>query len=84
AFASGEPLSPLFFPAHVNGTDPITMTPNAGAVPMGGLSGGPVVNAAGEVVGIFVSVSKTPAKNMMIFSYGATPVAAFQDAMGED
>jgi len=83
AFGSDAPLAPLLFPAHINGTDPITMTPAAGAVPIGGISGGPVVNAVGEVVGIFVSVSKTPAKDMMIISYGATPVAAFRDAIGE-
>ena len=81
AYSRDDPLAPLLFPAHVNGTDPITLTPAAGAVPLGGMSGGPVVNAGGEVVGIFVSVSRTPGAGKMLISYGATPIAAFGDAL---
>jgi len=84
AYGRQDPLAPLLFPAHVSGTDPITLTPAAGAVPLGGISGGPVVNAAGEVVGIFVSVSRTSEANTMHISYGATPVAALRDALGTD
>ncbi len=84
AYSRESPLAPLLFPGHVSGTDPITLTPAAGAVPLGGMSGGPVVNAAGEVVGIFVSVSRTTGSNMMRVSYGATPVAAFKNALGKD
>jgi len=84
AYSRDGPLAPLLFPAHVNDTDPISLTPAAGAVPLGGMSGGPVVNANSEVVGIFVSVSRTPRSGGILISYGATPVAAFQNALGGD
>ncbi len=84
AYSRDAPLAPLLFPAHVTETAPLALSPAAGAVPLGGISGGPVINAAGEVVGIFVSVSKTRTSNLMVVSYGATPVAAFKDALAED
>ncbi len=84
AYGREAPLEPLLFPARVSGTDPLALTPTAGAVPLGGISGGPVINAAGEVVGIFVSVSRTKASSTMHVSYGATPVASLEDVLAND
>lgn len=54
------PLMPLCVVARVRSVEPLDVVPLAGAIPLGGMSGGPVVDAGGDVVGVFVSVRRTP------------------------
>jgi hypothetical protein len=52
----GGALEPLVFLARVTGTSPLALRPVAGCVPVHGASGGPVIRASGEVVGLLVSI----------------------------
>ena len=49
-------LEPIVTLGTVKGKDPLTLAPHVGAVPTGGMSGGPVFDRNGRLLGILVSV----------------------------
>lgn len=51
-----EPLLPLLTVAEVVQVSPLELRPLAGAVPLGGASGGAIVNRRGELIGLFNAV----------------------------
>jgi S1-C subfamily serine protease len=73
--AANSVLAPLIFPVRVRTVDPITLTPLAGAVPLGGISGGPVVDEEGRVIAVFVSVLTHADGDSISYFYGAASVA---------
>jgi hypothetical protein len=52
-------LSPMLIVSSVLDAEAMTLDPIAGFPPVGGMSGGPVLNSRGQVIGVQVSVSKT-------------------------
>ena len=52
-------LSPMLIVSSVLDAKAMTLDPIAGFPPVGGMSGGPVLNSRGQVIGVQVSVSKT-------------------------
>ena len=54
----------------------MSLKPLAGFPPIGGMSGGPVFNLKGEVIGVQVSVSKTQDGNGKILMYRINAVPA--------
>ncbi len=52
-------LSPMLIVSSVLDAQAMTLDPIAGFPPTGGMSGGPVLNSRGQVIGVQVSVSKT-------------------------
>jgi S1-C subfamily serine protease len=52
-------LSPMLIVNSVLDATAMTLDPIAGFPPVGGMSGGPVLNSRGQVIGVQVSVSKT-------------------------
>jgi len=77
------PLEPLPFPMYVFKDAPITLQPTAGAVPLGGLSGAPVVNERGEVVALFVEETRERDYVMRVH-FGASSVVAVRELLGGD
>ncbi|MFT4511514.1 MAG: S1-C subfamily serine protease [Planctomycetota bacterium] len=69
---SNESLKPLITVAVIDGASPIAMSPVAGSVPTGGMSGSPVVNSSGRAVGIFNQVVTTPGRDGVTYSCGAS------------
>jgi hypothetical protein len=51
-----EPLAPLVTVGEVTQTAPLQLRPVAGSIPLGGASGGAIVNRRGEVIGLFNAV----------------------------
>jgi len=52
-------LSPMLIVSSVLDAKAMTLDPIAGFPPVGGMSGGPVLNSRGQVIGVQVSVSET-------------------------
>ena len=52
-------LAPMLVVTSVVDPEVMTLKPLAGFPPVGGMSGGPVLNAKGEVIAVQISVSKT-------------------------
>ena len=52
-------LSPMLIVSSILDAETMTLDPIAGFPPVGGMSGGPVLNSRGQVIGVQVSVSKT-------------------------
>jgi S1-C subfamily serine protease len=63
SFNKNEPASllPMLVIAAVEDCETMLLKPLAGFPPVGGMSGGPILNLKGEVVGVQSSVSKTTA-----------------------
>jgi S1-C subfamily serine protease len=60
--AEGTPTSrllPMLVVGSVADAEALTLDPLAGFPPVGGMSGGPMLNSKGELIGIQISVSKT-------------------------
>ncbi len=57
--ASSSRLSPMLVVSSVLDEEAMTLEPLAGFPPVGGMSGGPVLNSRGQVIGVQKSVSKT-------------------------
>ena len=57
--AAGSALSPMLVVGSVLNAEAMTLDPLAGFPPVGGMSGGPVLNSKGHLVGVQASVSKT-------------------------
>ena len=69
--AHREPLATL---AVVAQTEPLTLTPLAGAIPTGGMSGGPVFDARGALIGLFASVNRIESAAAARYTYSASPL----------
>jgi S1-C subfamily serine protease len=61
SFNKNEPTSllPMLVVATIEDAEVMTLKPLAGFPPVGGMSGGPILNLNGEVVGVQSSISKT-------------------------
>ena len=57
--SAGSALSPMLVVGSVLNAEAMTLDPLAGFLPVGGMSGGPVLNSKGHLVGVQASVSKT-------------------------
>jgi len=57
--STGNALAPMLVVGSVLNAKAMTLAPLAGFPPVGGMSGGPVLNSKGHLIGIQVSVSKT-------------------------
>ena len=57
--SAGSALSPMLVVGSVLDAKAMTLAPLAGFPPVGGMSGGPILNSKGQVIGVQVSVSKT-------------------------
>jgi S1-C subfamily serine protease len=57
--SAGSALAPMLVVGSVLDAKAMTLAPLAGFPPVGGMSGGPVLNSKGQVIGVQVSVSKT-------------------------
>lgn len=55
----GSALSPMLVVGSVLNAKTMNLAPLAGFPPVGGMSGGPVLNSKGHLIGVQVSVSKT-------------------------
>jgi S1-C subfamily serine protease len=69
-------LSPLLVVATVSDPEAMTLKPQAGFPPVGGMSGGPILNAEGKVIGVQNSVSKTTEDStgkVLYYTINATP-----------
>ncbi len=74
-------LSALTTLARVTEQSPLVMKPEAGCIPIGGLSGGPVFNGRGEAFAIFVSVSRSTRTGALVHSYQAVAIDAVADVL---
>ena len=59
AGSTGNALAPMLVVGSVLNAKAMTLAPLAGFPPVGGMSGGPVLNSKGHLIGVQVSVSKT-------------------------
>lgn len=69
-------LSPLLVVATVTDPEAMTLKPQAGFPPVGGMSGGPILNAKGKVIGVQNAVSKTSEDatgKVLSYTINATP-----------
>ncbi len=65
----GAPLDPLVTIGEVKRTAPTILTPVVGAVPLTGMSGGPVFNARGELTGLFASILRGVSRSGTTWAY---------------
>lgn len=70
-------LTPLWTVARIQKLDPLTLTPVAGFVPLGGMSGSPIVNMNGQLVGIFTGEGWNFAKAGRVVWYTASTPSKF-------
>jgi S1-C subfamily serine protease len=74
SFGSGSPgqfLAPLATMAVVDRERPLRLAPTAGAVPTSGMSGAPVFDSQGRVIGIFASVGKQVTATSVTYTLNA-------------
>ncbi|ANM29661.1 hypothetical protein ABI59_08825 [Acidobacteria bacterium Mor1] len=72
-------LAPIVTLATVERADPLLLSPEAGAIPTPGMSGAPVFNAAGELIGVFVSIGRRSSESEIRHTYNA---ASLESLMG--
>ena len=77
-------LSPALVVLAVEGGPSMSLKPVAGFPPIGGMSGGPVLNRKGEVTGVQCSVSKTEDQNGKVLQYRVNAVPAGAVKAGGD
>jgi S1-C subfamily serine protease len=77
----GEFLAPLVSAGTVSDASPINLSPVAGAVPTGGMSGSPIISENGELIGIFVSTSSTPGRNGTTYSYQGAAISTLREKL---
>jgi S1-C subfamily serine protease len=71
-------LSPLLVVTTVSDPEAMKLKPLAGFPPVGGMSGGPILNAEGKVIGVQNSVSKTTEDatgKVLYYTINATPAS---------
>ena len=76
-----DKLAPMLVVASVEDLDAMTLKPLAGFPPVGGMSGGPVLNLQGQLIGVQHSVSKTTEDatgKILYYKIDAVPVAAIE------
>ena len=78
-----DAIEPLVTLARVEVASPLKLIPEAGAVPLGGMSGAPILAIGGGVVGIFVSISDTSNEKGVVYSYGGSSVEVLRKALGK-
>ncbi len=74
-------LSPMLIVGSVLDAEAITLDPIAGFPPVGGMSGGPILNSRGQVIGVQVSVSKTTdnaTARTLYYRINAAPASAVE------
>jgi len=77
----GDFLEPLVTAGTVTDASPISLSPVAGAVPTGGMSGSPIVSEDGELIGLFVSVASVPGRNATTYSYQGAAVSTLREKL---
>ena len=76
---SADKLAPMLVVASAEDLDAMTLKPLAGFPPVGGMSGGPIFNLKGQLVGVQHSVSTTTDNatgGVLYYKIDAVPVAA--------
>ncbi len=75
-------LSPMLVVATVSDPEAMSLKPQAGFPPVGGMSGGPILNAEGKVIGVQNSVSKTAEDatgKVLYYTINATPASEVEE-----
>lgn len=79
---ANNPLLPLVSVCRVRNVEGrVVLEPVAGCVPEGGASGGPVIDAQGNVIAVETSVSRTQAGEALKFTINAIPIAGVEAAI---
>ena len=74
-------LSPMTIVSTVSEPLAMYLTPRAGFPPVGGMSGGPILNLKGELIGVQHSITKTTNKatgKIISYRIDATPITAIK------
>jgi len=74
--SEGERLQPLVTLGTVQRGDRLTLLPRAGFVPTPGMSGAPVFDAEGRLLGVFTSIVRAGTESEVRYIYKAAPVTA--------
>jgi hypothetical protein len=72
---AGEPggfLEPLVTLAIIEDVESLSLVPRAGSVPTAGMSGAPVFDAHGRLLGLFVSIRRWSSRSGILYTYGVT------------
>jgi S1-C subfamily serine protease len=77
--AKNNPLSPLTFIGRVRAGTTLVLEPVAGCIPEGGMSGGPVIDGNGTVVGVLGSVSRHQTGEDVTYTVNATPLRTLKE-----
>ncbi len=72
---------PLTLMAEVDSVRPLRLIPRAGSIPIGGMSGGPVFDASGRLIGIFASVSRIEVEGEVSHAYNGSLLPALPPAI---
>ncbi len=78
AESSSHYLEPIVTLGSVRQQRPLTLAPHAGAVPTGGMSGGPVFDMQGRLLGILVSVLRQSGRESE-YRYRIVPLSVLPD-----
>ena len=70
----GETHYPLTTLGTVDDENEITLVPRAGAIPTGGMSGGPVFDSRGRLLGTLISIVRKDDQGQPSYAFRATPV----------
>lgn len=73
-----DKLSPMLVVAAAEDLEAMTLTPLAGFPPVGGMSGGPIINLKGQFIAVQHSVSKTTEDEtgkVLYYKIDATPIS---------
>ena len=79
----GGYLEPLETLGVVGRSQPLMVKPQVGAIPMGGMSGGPVFDHRGGLIGIFVSLRREAGVKNSTFLYNAAAVSGLLERLQE-
>lgn len=72
-------LEPLVTLATVEQSDPLRLSPLVGSVPTSGMSGAPVFDTSGRLIGVFVSVGKASTASSVSYTYNVASVEALRE-----
>jgi hypothetical protein len=78
----GAPLAPMVCAATVMESNPLTLRPVAGALPMGGSSGGAIVDRDGVVVGLHTGAGLSPERAAATYWFEGVSVESFAERLG--